>query len=858
MNSAMTSKPLASPSKNLSSEGQALVVDLRNVINEAKKLLLSKNEGNLIQEFVWDAQSITGGNASSPNAPVDKATAQQHGDQALDGLKTLGRLILSNGQFRKLLDDALILARDMAGDAAQSAATRVNPDESRLAQIDEPAEDNTWHDVPDLSRENIKRQASDVYNKNKPFSQADVEQAAREGADAAQQHPTSDNQEAGQVGASTATERLRATAEQNVPDETQERARNAKQAAAQKSRNYLNKKMPQERREQTIWRLKKMVVEIQGHSDYQEAIETLLDLAEQYAGHGRDVSKQSVGTVKDVRGDSALQRAETNLRILIERFANFTSADDLFESLNQLYRDADQDPELRNWFKQVDTFIRRCLREQGFILQDQANEEWNQLYDKAQFLFRERYRDHTDHLIDEVKFMADQFDQDPQNKAFAQSMEKLFLDLGRDENGKPVFKPHLIKDLTEVIIPGIFENTRYVPIPRIEVSDPMVDLVVENLVIESDNLFPNALEFGSDNYWRFGRKSVKSHRENKVMIAGSGMQMDLRDVAYYVKKKQGFPSISDKGVMDVILAGEGFSFKIAARNAHKKTDTTHFIAIDNVDVTVKSLAIKVKKSNHKLLFSIAKPLLLKVMKPAIQKAIEKQIKDNFEKADAFAYEVYKEVQRGAEAAKEDPENAQNIYQRYYEAVQQKLTEKKKKAEAVAKNTQVNIAVTQQDSMFKHISLPGGISTKATEYKDLAEKGDKWESPVFGIGSAKESTDIPKPGTVARKPHQTRTAGIRGGNHPSSVSSASGTAAPGYTSSSAGAGLTGSTGATSAAPGSSVPGTTSIGGPTGTTSTSLGTSAAASGLNREMDQAFSTTGQTGTTGTTFYDSATTRH
>merc|ERR1711939_703239 len=115
------------------------------------------------------------------------------------------------------------------------------------------------------------------------------------------------------------------------------------------------------------------------------------------------------------------------------------------------------------------------------------------------------------------------------------------------ENGKPTFKPHLIKDLTDVIIPAIFENTRYVPIPRIEVSDPMIDAVVENLVIETDNFF------------RMGRKGVTSKKDNKIMIAGSGIQMDLRDVAYYVRKKQGFPSVTDKGVMDIFLGGEGFS-----------------------------------------------------------------------------------------------------------------------------------------------------------------------------------------------------------------------------------------------------------------------------------------------------------
>lgn len=76
-------------------------------------------------------------------------------------------------------------------------------------------------------------------------------------------------------------------------------------------------------------------------------------------------------------------------------------------------------------------------------------------------------------------------------------------------------------------------------------------------------------------------------------------------------------------------------------------------------------------------------------------------------------------------------------------------------------------MTKQDSVFKEISLPGGISTKATEFKELAAKGDKWESPVFSVGSAKESTDIPKLSPVSRKPHNTSAGVVRGGNHPTS-------------------------------------------------------------------------------------------
>jgi hypothetical protein len=457
----------------------------------------------------------------------------------------------------------------------------------------------------------------------------------------------------------------------------------------------------------------------------------------------------------------------TNLKTLLERFANSTSFDDLTDAINQIYRDAEQDPELKNWFSSMNRFVRRCLKEQGYILQDDSNAEWNKLYDHGQFLLRDRYRDHTNRIVDEFKFIGEQFDKDPQNKAFAESMNKLFNDLGHDENGKPEFKPHLIKDLTDVILPAFFENVRYVPIPRIEFSDHMMDVVVENLVVEGDNLAPNVFEFGSDNYWRWGRKQVKNSNKNKVMLSVSGVQCDLRDVSYYIKKKEGFPSVTDKGVMDIFLGGSGLSFKVAMETSDK-ADRAHFFKINTVDVDIQHLNIKLKQSNHKLLFGLFKPLLLKVMRPALQKIVEKQIRDNVQKLDSMMYAAKQEADRATAEAKRnpDPENIQNIYQRYFTAFQQQMTKGQQKKQEVQADKSVNVAMTQHDSMFKHIQLPGGISTKATEYKDLAAKGDKWESPVFSIGSGSETSNLPRIQDPTRKPHQTAQGGLRDAGHTS--------------------------------------------------------------------------------------------
>jgi len=337
-------------------------------------------------------------------------------------------------------------------------------------------------------------------------------------------------------------------------------------------------------------------------------------------------------------------------------------------------------------------------------------------------------------------------------------MQHLFHDLGNDEFGKPTFKPHLIKDLTEVIIPEFLINVRYIPLPRIEYSDPTIDVVVENLVVESDNLTPNVLEFSSDNYWRWGRKHIANKHKNKVMLAVSGVQMDLRDVAFYVKRKRGFPSIKDTGVCDIFMGGQGLSFKISAETT-TESDRQHFFKITKVDVDIKNVNIKMKKSEHKILFALAKPILLRALRPGIQKVLEKQIKDNAHQLDVILYEIHQEAKQAELDARNnpDPENVHNIYQRYITAARNRFTQTKQKTKKAVADKIANVAFTQKDSIFQHIKLPGGISSKATEYKELAAKGDKWESPIFSIGSAQESTTIPQPDPITRKSHGDTTA-----------------------------------------------------------------------------------------------------
>lgn len=112
-----------------------------------------------------------------------------------------------------------------------------------------------------MSRNDLKNAAGDATQAAHPSGSRDPADAAALEADARDQGTDSGMDP--QAGANQALGNLRGTASQNIPDETKDQARNTKN----RTNDYLRSKVPKERRDQTIFRLKKMIVEIQSHSD---------------------------------------------------------------------------------------------------------------------------------------------------------------------------------------------------------------------------------------------------------------------------------------------------------------------------------------------------------------------------------------------------------------------------------------------------------------------------------------------------------------------------------------------------------------------------------------------------------------
>ena len=173
------------------------------------------------------------------------------------------------------MSDVTVLLRDMAGDAAQKAATKVNPSDEQLAQIDDHADDNTWHDAPDLSKDSLKNRAQSAMPIKKKDAKDAVKDAANQGAETTAPGSTqandpsavAQNQNVGsqdaKKGAAQSASALKNKFSNNMDEDSKQKAREYRE----RTKNYFKEKVPKDRRDNTILRLKKMIVEIQGHQD---------------------------------------------------------------------------------------------------------------------------------------------------------------------------------------------------------------------------------------------------------------------------------------------------------------------------------------------------------------------------------------------------------------------------------------------------------------------------------------------------------------------------------------------------------------------------------------------------------------
>ncbi|WVQ82003.1 hypothetical protein IAT38_004130 [Cryptococcus sp. DSM 104549] len=809
--------------------------------------------------------------------PVSKENAKEDANQAAAHLRVLVTLFLTNSEARKLLNDFGIIGRDIFATAATKAADQARPTQEQLDTIDQEAPSHEWigadgqrhgpnetphvqvkgpngtqvsynpkdapnqatvvdhhgetrtageaysaaqqakadasakaQDLKAQGKEQARAHGSDVAGARDPNAsistqKEQVRSAANAKANEAGDRAPIDSQEEGEAKARSKFAQLR----DRVPDEHRERAADY----IQKGKNFFNEQLPEERRDQFIYRLKKVVVECQGHKDYQEAITWLLDTLENYHGHAKTVGAKGVDSAGAVANDPAIGDSTLKFRVLLERFANGQSLDGVINALDQIYTDVQNDGELRSWFTAFNEYAHRVLLEPGYILDEESDREAIQLRDSGKQFFTQKYKGHQETLFDQLQLWFTAFGKDPLNARLGDDIKRFCKDLLFNSEGNLTFKPKLWNDVRQVLLPTFLKQVGYVPIPRAEYSDPNIDLVIEGLVLSGPNLFPNIVHIESFNSFTFSPyqqiNKTMDNQHHKFRLSLSQIQADIRDVAFAFRRKSGWPKLSDHGIADVVLAGKGISIDVELESIENRRDTVFKTNFVNVDID--TLKFSIRSSKHDLLYKFIKSTATGLIKKAITAAVQNAMHTALGHLDEQLVEVRNRVD---EAKKSDDTTRSQALKDLY--ARKKSVAQDKKSEADAKSGTFKIVTNRESQLNPDLTHDAEKSWSKRVFKveDLASSGKEWRSPAFNL------IDPHHPAVTGKAhPHATEGAGAKAlKTAEQKVTGATGTT-----------GTTGTTGAPT------------TGAPTGTTGTT-GTTGA-SGVKSEVPAAATQAAQT---------------
>ncbi|KAG8824097.1 hypothetical protein FRC19_002552 [Serendipita sp. 401] len=793
----------------LSPEGQKLVQDVRAILETSRLQFQEKNADEVLQQFIYHTSSqqfrdraIQKAKTAAPDdsALPNKDEAKRDGEVGVQHLRTLAQLLLTNSEARKLIQDFTLIGRDMFAQGASRAAERARPSPDRMARVDDAAPSQPGiHDgsLPpieggvDISKDGFRgafkkglghaeEKAADKAEVTPPSQKiaGNVDQdvdlhrdgfrqtgaklteaakgaAATKGEELKNQPPITDPREDPTAAKEQTKGKAGAAVDKvssKIPEKHKQRARDE----AQRAKDFFNEEFPRERRDQFIWRMKKVVVECQSHAAYQDAISWLLSTIEAYFKQAKGVGTNQTKTATGLfSNDPVLQQAWQELRVLLERFAGGRSLDPIFDAIQRIWDDAREDEQFRAWWGRADTFVRRTLLEPGFILTPQFNTQSNVIFhDEAKEFFDERYRPHRELLVNSGKDWVDGWSADPLNKKMANQWAGLVKDLLMSENGNLVWKGGLWKDIRHVIVPTLVQKVGYIPIPRIEYTDDKLDLVIENLTLQGRNLFPNIIEIAAQTHMKMSPySSIKDEYHHTMTLTLSQIQADMRDVTFYFRKKSGFPKLKDSGLADVFLGGRGITATVTlvnnANSSDGKTSQQSLFRVKKVVAKVDALRFSIRDSQHDLLYKTLRPLATGLIKKQVAHAIEDGIRSGFEWADRELVKVRRTMTEAKEGDGSTIDAIKSVFSHDSKegpavtddntVVGSHRSPSPTSNKGVKRNSTFKIVPKRESALLPDVGHERGWIRKTSEKDELAHEGEGWKSSAFSIVPEHDTT-----------------------------------------------------------------------------------------------------------------------
>ncbi|KAH7410201.1 hypothetical protein DE146DRAFT_775592 [Phaeosphaeria sp. MPI-PUGE-AT-0046c] len=662
----------------LSDSGRLVVKFTKQWLHQFIDLLQHKNSQDQIQDFIWYlTQARLSIDVNDIARRTTRSKAKADATAAYQSLQTVGSLLLTNSDFRIFLSDLNIVGREVFRDSA-------------------------------FTLSNVAKKAG---KKIEP-SQAEQKALKEPGADA--EHTPS---------------------AQELEDDVAEVAKvvgNGAAKVAKRAENSAITKLQGEEGDSLLFRLKKTVTNLRQKRDYNESVSTLALLLQRYAmAYSRTIEDAMTTVQEDVEPNAAMEKAVKNFWTFLSSFGDHEEWKKLEDSFHKVLEHSRKDPEFEDLLTDIGNSLQKLLTDPDFF--DHVEEKFQDLRKKSQSVGQESsLRMDVDMFFEQAQRTFESVTRDEDIAKLVKSTLRVWSILSPQHS---MANQDLIQDSINVFVPLLIQYIQYIPIPRLEISTPEVDILLENLIIEPGKTvnhtsflpFRFRVETYNDFELRKARFRVASKITSKFTIKIDGLSMRADEIGFLLRAHSGLLRLADEGIASFQLDERGIDIHLDVEVAKEKME--QILTLRAVRVHIHKLNYTFRKSKFSLFGWLFKPLLRPIIRKVMERQMAKGIADGIHAANRELL-FFRERLRATRIS--DPDDLKT----FFKAVMTRLTP----ADDPDLYTRVGVA-PKGKGVFAGKYAPGSVvklweeeGRRADERIDDWDEGG-WRNDVFDLHTA---------------------------------------------------------------------------------------------------------------------------
>ncbi|CAE6407789.1 unnamed protein product [Rhizoctonia solani] len=665
----------------LSAHGQALVLDIREIIQAIARIGLEKNSDDLIQDAIWQYQSMSSvpirvdanwHNQSKLGINVDAAVDHLDEIPTIDqseltddslafanSLRTLLSLLLTSSGFRLVISDILITTRQMLADTVSDVATVAAYVETRAEDIEQTIRPSEEEGDREVTIEDAAKQAEKIND----TVREDLEKARRE------------------------AELKKHVIEERLSEESPDRVKQA-----------------------IMERLEAIIQQAQDDPAYRSALRTIAVISEKYAKMTAQATHSVVAAAESAVADSTVEPSASvdpviesdphlkkllqDICTLLERFAGGYSLSPMANSMKQFlhHLSNDETSGVSDLLRDAREWLNKALETPGWLTTRAARKELDELYDRAKAVLDSKppWRVDLQRTSAEASELSDRLKRD----AATQHLLGAFDALGAHTRafgaqsvrsiGWRQIRAELWRDAVGWLLPRILAILKAVPLPRVELKSDSLDAVVDDVTFRAPSFIPDHVRvenwsevrvrgsdaMAEDNNAR-GRDWVVEG-DSMVRLHIDGLRITANDIAYFFHLKTALLGYRDNGLLSIDVGhestvGQGMSLDVALEtdldpSAHAAVvpesgdPPPSFFRVKSATVDVPGLDFTLARTHHWILNALVQPFLGPAVRTGMRMALSQSVTGGLQALDRKLGEVYAQAKLNSSSSRTHTNN----------------------------------------------------------------------------------------------------------------------------------------------------------------------------------------------------------